>query len=352
MPYGRMSLRTALATAVLVCAASAPLWSAQGDAPAAPRAEAPAEKPARRGTIGVSLLSKSIPYFVDVNEGMLAEAARRGYSVAVVDGRFDAAVQARQVEQFIAQKVDAIVLAPCDSKAVGESIKRANAAGIPVFTVDIASAAKDAKVVTHVGTDNALGGKMAAEEMVKALGGKGKVAIMDYPQVAVVVQRTGAFTKRLAELNAGKGVNVKVVVRLPGQGSLRKSMEAMSDILQAHPDISGVFAINDPSAIGAARALRAAGRKAVVIGFDGQIDARRAIMEGLIHATVVQFPGKLGAASARAVADHLAGKVVKATVMVPPALYRKADADKDPLLKKNTEKKKPVPHEQRRTGSL
>ena len=79
MLYRRMPLRTTLAAAILACAISTPLWSAQ--------AEAPAEKPARRGTIGVSLLSKSIPYFVEVNEGLLAEAARRGYSVVVVDGQ-------------------------------------------------------------------------------------------------------------------------------------------------------------------------------------------------------------------------------------------------------------------------
>src|SRR5919108_481439 len=88
--------------------------------------------------------------------------ARHGYEVLVVSGENDAARQNQQVEDFVARRVDAIVLSPCDSKAVGQSVRKANAAGVPVFTVDIACLDPGAEVVAHVATDNYSGGRQAA----------------------------------------------------------------------------------------------------------------------------------------------------------------------------------------------
>lgn len=115
-----------------------------------------------RGTIGVSVLTLNNPFFKVIADTITDEAAKHGYAVLAVDGREDAPTQHNQVRDFIVKKVCAIVLCPCKSREVGPAIKEANEAGIPVFTADIACLAPDAKVVTHVATDNYSGGRTAA----------------------------------------------------------------------------------------------------------------------------------------------------------------------------------------------
>ncbi|MEI6357211.1 MAG: substrate-binding domain-containing protein, partial [Verrucomicrobiota bacterium] len=131
--------------------------------------------------IGISVLTLTNPFFKDMADAMTAEAKVHGMTTVVTSGEFDPAKQRNQVIDFIVRKVDAIILCPCDSKAIGTSIVDANKAGIPVFTADIASLAKEGKVAGHVATDNFGGGKLAAVALIEALGGKGKVAILDHP---------------------------------------------------------------------------------------------------------------------------------------------------------------------------
>src|SRR5205814_1240860 len=112
--------------------------------------ESTAPKSQSRGTIGVSVLTLTNPFFKEIADTIKTEAAQHGYEVVVVSGEFDVARQQNQVRDFIVRKTAAIVLTPCDSKAIASSIKEANAAGIPVFTADIACLAPDAQVVCHV----------------------------------------------------------------------------------------------------------------------------------------------------------------------------------------------------------
>src|SRR4029077_15160119 len=110
--------------------------------------------------------------------------------------------QDKQVQDFLVRRVDAIVLSPCDSKAIGESIRAANAAGVPVFTVDIACLAPGAEVVSHIATDNYAGGRQAAEAIVEALVGRGgKVGVLDYREVESCLLRVKGFKDSVAELN-------------------------------------------------------------------------------------------------------------------------------------------------------
>jgi len=225
--------------------------------------------------IGLSVLTMNNPFFKEIADSMAAEAKAHGYAVLAVSGDFDAAKQQNQVKDFIVRKVSAIVLCPCDSKAIGPAIKEANAAGIPVFTADIACLDPTAKVVTHVATDNLAGGRMAAEAMVEALGGRGEVAILDHPEVESVLLRTRGFERRLAELES----EIKIVAKLPGGGDKAKSYRAAQDIIQAYPQLAGIFAIDDPSALGARAALEAAGKaeRVRIVGFDGQLEGKQAI---------------------------------------------------------------------------
>jgi ribose transport system substrate-binding protein len=290
----------------------------------------------KKSQIGVSLLTLANPFFRDLGEAMKDEAAKHGMEVVVVSGEFDAAKQRNQVADFIVKRVAAIVLSPCDSKAVGTAIADANKAGIPVFTVDIAALAGGAKVVSHVATDNLGGGRLAAAAIIEALGGRGKVAILDHPEVESVLLRTKGFEEELAKQKKESGVNIQIVAKLPGGGVKDKSFKAAEDLLQAHPDLDGIFAINDPSALGAVAALEKAGKLArvKVVGFDGMPEGKQAIKAGQIYADPIQFPDRIGRTAVQMIRKYLDGDDVPPETLIPTALYRKADAEKDPALKK------------------
>jgi ribose transport system substrate-binding protein len=297
-----------------------------------PRAPAAENKP--KTTIGVSLLTLTNPFFKELGDALRAEAAQHGMAVLLTAGEFDAAKQRNQVADFVVRRVDAIVLAPCDSKAVGTAILEANRAGIPVFTADIAALAAGAKVVGHVATDNYGGGKLAAQALIEAVGPAGKIAILDHPEVESVMLRTKGFEEELARQTQTRGLRLQLVAKLPGGATKDKSFKAAEDLLQAHPDLNGIFAINDPSALGAVAALEKAGRLAQVkiVGFDGMPEGKQAIKAGQIHADPIQFPDRIGRATVQNIVKYLAGEEVPPETLIQTQLYRKADAEKDPAL--------------------
>ena len=289
-----------------------------------------------RGTIGLSVLTLTNPFFKVIADTMTEEAARHGYEVAVVSGEFDADVQQNQVKDFIVQRVAAIVLTPCDSAAVAPAIKEANAAGIPVFTADIACMTTGVDVVCHVATDNYQGGRLAAQAMIEALGGQGKVAIIDHPEVESVIQRTRGFRDELAEANRKPDVNIEIVGAWPGGAVPDRSFATTQDVLQMHADLDGLFCINDPTAFGAVRALEAAGRldRVKVIAFDGQPEGKAMIRDGKIYADPIQFPRKIAATTVDAIVRYFRGEEVPKEILIPTALYRQADAENDPELER------------------
>jgi len=284
--------------------------------------------------IGISILTTANPFFVEISDSVKQAAKEAGYELISVSGEYDANKQQNQVKDFIVQKVSAIILTPCDSRAVGTAIQEANAAGIPVFTADIASIAPGAKVVTHVATDNYSGGRQAAIAMIEALGGQGKVAILDFPQVESVMLRTKGFREELEEQKKTKGVTTEIVAVLPGDAAKDKSYKATQDLLQSHPDLNGIFAINDPSALGCYAALENAGLadKIKIVGFDGQIDGKRAIRDGKIYADPIQFPVRIGQETMAAILKYLNGQDVPSEILIPTELYRQSDAKSDPSL--------------------
>jgi ribose transport system substrate-binding protein len=287
-------------------------------------------QPKSKGTIGVSLLTLSNPFFKVMGDAMKSEGEKQGYEVLITSGEMDPARQKDQVKDFIVKKVSAIVLCPCDSRSVGTTIQEANRAGIPVFTADIACLDKNAKVVSHIATDNYMGGKQAGQAMVDALGGKGDVAIIDHPEVESVMLRTKGFREVVA---GAKGI--RIVADLPGGAARDSAYKTAQDILEKSPNVAGIFCINDPTAYGAVAAIEKAGRqgKIKVISFDGQPEAKQAIKEGKITAEPIQYPDKIGTTTVQTIEKYMAGEHGPAQILIPPALYTKADADKDPSLK-------------------
>ena len=114
----------------------------------------------------MSVLTLNNPFFKTIGDTITEELKAAGYETVVVAGEEDVAIQQRQVNDFLVSKAAAIVLCPCDSKAIGPVIQKANEAGVPVFTADIACLAPEAKVVSHIATDNLGGGRLAGEAMI------------------------------------------------------------------------------------------------------------------------------------------------------------------------------------------
>jgi ribose transport system substrate-binding protein len=320
--FARVAAAAAFAAALSACSGSS-----EGTSSSASSTASSAASPAEGGpkTIGVSIQNREAQFYQDMESGMKSEAAKYGYTVTVVDASRDNSKQQSQVEDFISQKVAAIVLTPYDSQAIGSAIVEANAAGVPVFTADIANGSKQGIVVAHVASDNVQGGGQAGKLLCSALGSAGgSVAIIDEPEVTSVQDRVKGFKAALAS----GCPNVKVVADIDGGGERTKANSAMEDILQSHKDLKGVFGINDDSALGASRAVDAAGLKGkvFVVGYDATPEARTAIKAGSMYGDAIQHPDQIGAKTIDAIHDYFTGKKPAAKISVPVGTFTKADA--------------------------
>ena len=304
-----------------------------GCAKPAPTA-APAATTTAQGSIGVSLLTLDNPFFKVIGDTIAAEGAKQGYEAIVVSGDKDVAKQSNQIKDFIVKKVSAIVLSPCDSKSIIPVIQEANAAGIPVFTVDIPCNEPGVKIVTQVATDNFSGGKEAGVAMIEALGeAGGEVAVLHFKQAESCQLRVKGFREVIDAHNAAGRGKIEIVAELESGGAKDVGFKAAEDALQANPNLRGIFAINDPAALGARAALEKAGKTGVfIVGFDGQPEGRQAIKDGKIYADPIQFPDKMGAQIVDAIIRHSKGETLPPQLLIPTSLYRRADAERDPEL--------------------
>jgi len=270
-------------------------------------------------TIGVTLLTREHEFYRQLEAGLREAANAKGYKLIVTSGDFDLAKQQSQIDNFLVQKVDAIVVCPVDSKGIAPAIEKANAAKVPVFTADIAAQGGD--VVAHVASDNVAGGKLAAAYIAKAIGGKGEVGLIGQPEVQSTVDREAGFTEELKKYPA-----VKLVSTLNGGGVRDRALKAADDMLQAHPSISGIFAINDESALGVLSSAQSRHKdKLVIVGYDATPEATKAIAANTaLRADVAQQPRDIGAKTIDAIAAFFAGTKPEAKVAVPVKIV---DAD-------------------------
>ncbi len=326
MKFARsIAAATLLAAVLCACGGGSSTNSTATSAPeAAPEAASPGAAASGAKVIGVSIQNREAQFYQDMEGGMKSEAAKYGYSVSVVDASRDNSKQQSQVEDFISQKVAAIVLTPYDSQAIGSAIVEANNAGIPVFTADIANTSKEGKVVAHIASDNVQGGKQAGSLMCKALGAQGgPVAIIDEPEVTSVQDRVKGFKAALAACPS-----VKIVADVDGGGERAKASAAAEDILQSHKDLRGIFGINDDSALGAAKAVDAAGLKGkiAIVGYDATPEARTAIQNGSMYGDAIQHPDQIGSNTIDAINGYFNGKTPPARIAVVVGTYTKANA--------------------------
>ena len=274
-------------------------------------------------TIGVSVLTMTHPFFLDMVDELRKTAEANNFEVIVNSSEFDVAVQKNQISDFIVQQVDAMIICPADSRAIGTAIQEANMAGIPIFTADIAVLVEDAEVIAHIGIDNYEGGRMAGELALELLGGDGQIAIVDHPEVESVIQRTKGFMDVVNDA-LSQGQAVEVVSRLPGSGSMDKSFKATEDILQAHPEVDVIFGINDETALGAVAAIEKAGKSGAVqvIGFGGKEEALKAVREGTLYADIITHPRQIGSRVIESIARYMEGEQVEAVELIPTQVYQ------------------------------
>ena len=271
-------------------------------------------KPAVTGqrVVGVTLLTRSHQFYQDLEAAMQETADKLGLRLMVQQADFKVDRQTSQVEDFINSGVGAIVICPADSKAIVGAVKRANRAGIPVFTADIAAMGGD--VVCHVASDNVQGGRLIGEYLVHALGGKGKVAIIDHPVTTSVQDRVRGFLEAM-----DKSPGIEIVARQSAEGQRAKAVEVAENILEAHPELNAFFGINDDSALGALEAVRQAGRAdgVIVVGYDATTEARQKILAGSpLKADAVQYPAKIGQVTIETIDKYLRGEQVPKVIPI------------------------------------
>ncbi len=267
--------------------------------------------------VGVTLLTRDV-FYQQLEEGLKKEAEENGITLRVQSAEKDLNAQTAQIENFITQRADALVVCPVDSVGIGAAIERANKRGIPVFTADIRS--EEGKVVCHIASNNYQGGMLAGEYLAEQLGGQGEVAIIDHPEVASVQERVRGFKDAIK-----KHKGMKIVDQPSAQGDRDRAMVVMQNMQLSHPDVKGIFAVNDNCALGALAALEAAGRDDIVIvGFDATPEAQQAIKKGgALKADVIQYPIAIGSTTIQTIVRHLNGQEVPIEIPIDTGIVDK-----------------------------
>ncbi|CCO07910.1 ribose ABC transporter substrate-binding protein RbsB [Desulforamulus hydrothermalis] len=270
--------------------------------------EAPKAEEQKQLTIGLALSTLNNPFFVDMKDGAQAAADKIGAKLVVMDAQDDASKQVSQVEDLIQQKVDVILLNPTDSDGLVTAVKDANKANIPVITLD--RSVNGGTVVSHIASDNVAGGKMAADFIVEQLKGKGKVVELEGIAGTSAARDRGQGFHEVMD----KQTDIKVVAKQPADFDRSKGMSVMENILQSQPEINAVFAHNDEMALGALQAIEAAKKQILVVGFDGNDDAVKAVNDGKMAATVAQQPKLIGELGVQVAEKVKKGEKVEAQI--------------------------------------
>src|SRR5471030_2384431 len=269
--------------------------------------------------IGVTVGDLANPFFVQITKGAemkARELAGDKVNVTLVSSGYDLGQQVGQIDNFIAAKVDMIILNAADSKGIGPAVKRAQAAGIVVVAVDVAAEGADATITSN----NTQAGEMACQYISDKLKGKGQVVIVNGPPVSAVQNRVEGCMTELKKHPAIKLLSYNQNAK----GSREGGLEIMTALLAANPHIDAVFAINDPTAIGADLAAKQAQRNEFfIVGVDGSPDGEEALkrQNSLFVATPAQDPQVMAAKAVEIGYDILQGKPAPtAPVLIPVKL--------------------------------
>jgi len=271
-------------------------------------------KPSKSYRLGVSIPHLANPHYVGQAYGYIDEAQSLGAQVTLLEagGYEHLDKQVSQVEDLIASKVDAIIIAAVSGPGTVGAVEAAAAAGIPVINVNVMTDSD--KVVTRIRSDDDVIGRMQADFMGERLKGAGNVVMLrGAPGTSWAEIRGNAFRKQLA----GKYPNVKVLGEQYSQSTPVDGLRLMEDFLQTFPQINGVYNGADSTAVGAAQAVKGSGKAGSIVmtATDFQLDTEKFIREGVISASVLQQPVTMGRWGVRAAISYLEKKPV------PPVMF-------------------------------
>jgi ABC-type sugar transport system substrate-binding protein len=244
--------------------------------------------------VGFSQTESDNPWRLAETASIKAEAQKRGDTLIYTDAGGSEAKQIADVESMIAQHVDVIILAPRSEKPLAKAVLEARKACIPVLLVDrdvdhsLAQPHKD--YITFIGSDFVQQGKRVADWLITATGGKAKII-----EIEGTVGSSPAILRKQGFDDEIKGHSGMVLLASQsGDFNRDKGRQVMETLLQAHPDVTAVYAHNDEMALGAIAALKAAGRHpgkdVLVVSIDGERDALKAIIAGELGTSVQSSP--------------------------------------------------------------
>ncbi|MBU3892927.1 ribose ABC transporter substrate-binding protein RbsB [Serratia rubidaea] len=263
-----------------------------------------------KDTIALVVSTLNNPFFVSMKDGAQQEANKLGYKLVVLDSQNNPAKELANVQDLMVQNPKMLLINPTDSDAVGNAIKMANQAKIPVITLD--RVASKGEVVSHIASDNRVGGKMAGDFIADKVGADAKVIQLEgIAGTSAARERGEGFKQSQAQHK------FKLLGSQPADFDRTKGLNVMQNLLTAHPDVQAVFAQNDEMALGVLRALQTAGKSdVIVVGFDGTADGVKAVESGKLAATVAQRPDQIGVIGVETADKVLKGEKVAATIPV------------------------------------
>ena len=282
-----------LALAVLI-ATAAILFSQPSSAQSPPK-----EK------IAVVVSTLNNPWFVVLGETAKARAIELGYDATIFDSQNDTAKEASHFENLIAGGYKAVLFNPTDANGSVANVQKAKAAGIPVFCIDREINSTNA-ATSQMLSDSYSGCVKLGQYFVKTVGKEG-----EYAELLGIVGDNNTWNRSKGFHSVvDRYTNLVMVAQQSGEFDRAKGLEVMESILQAHPNIKGVFCGNDAMAMGGYQALVTAGKdkQVKVFGFDGADDVVKSIAEGKIVATGMQFPKTMARKSAEFADEYIKGK--------------------------------------------
>lgn len=273
--------------------------------------------------LGLALSTLNNPFFVEMKKGAEQEAKAHGAELSVQDAQDDASQQANQIQNFTSQNVKSIMINPVDSDAAGPAVKAASNAGIPVVAVD--RTVNKAKIETTVASDNVSGGRKAAQDLAKQLGEQGSIIVLrGQPGTSASRERGKGFMSEIK-----KYPDIEVVAKQPANFDRAKGLDVATNLLQSHPDATGIFAENDEMALGAIKALGSrAGEQVKVVGFDGTPDGLKAVKKGTMNTTIAQQPVELGKMAVRNAIRKVEGNDPDSEIKVPVVTVNSKNVDR------------------------
>ncbi len=261
-------------------------------------------------SIALVISTLNNPFFVTMKDSAQKEADKLGYDLVVLDSMDNPAKELANVQDLTVKGTRLMLINPTDSDAVGNAVLMANKAKIPVVTLD--RVANKGEVVSHVASDNRLGGKMAGDYIAEKVGNDAKVIQLEGIAGTSASRERGEGFKQAVDAH-----KLNILASQPADFDRTKGLNVMQNLLTANPSVQAVFAQNDEMALGALRALQTVGRTDVlVVGFDGTNDGIKAVNRGVLGATIAQRPDQIGIIGIQTADKILKGEKVDPTIPV------------------------------------